>query len=1090
MNFIVRKLGATLSLVGMIHVSVADIVYAQTMDTGTAAGLANTGTFKPDPGSLYGNNNGNVEILGVSPGNSNLSFSPSDLYYGVPGQTEQAGSLPSVSTYEELYSHRDQQIGNLQSGTGNFSSTGSLNAEAAALEVLRGSNNIPSLGGDSFLIPSRDLMNDPNVTAEFGQCVVHQLQEQITYEYSDTVTETCDKFPVDLTPVNATRTYSGPDHIFNYTIDGGVGYCEWNGRRIRTDARETCGKLSIMREIPSNSGGALSVRSCAGAEQCIELVLEQYPTQGAVTATFNVNPKVDITQASMHANGMEQAGFASYQGAVMLGGNGSRNMPEVTTSEGTGQMFGVYAGNTRREPQSGSYLDSPGQVPPNTGFYQKVSYGGVTNNGTNYTGRIRWQGVEVCNGNCFDGASHDGWYYYPDTSNRGAIENGGTWFGVWRSKSTRREPTSGELYEYRTENRGDDSFYYPISQTVFETADSGRWIGTDFYWQGQHVGRVSTRSTDHLTVGNCRYFVGSSGNDYGHSGIYRICEVDVPSYASLVVQLHFNATLFSAWTYPPDRWADIQSAVSAGLITISYEVMSSVTNGNGCVFSYIGSSGRLGELCGADIPVAPFNGLPDRGATQIAIRPAFSSMGTGDGEDAYMEYNTCARLEQDQACTFVRRECLDDADSGACSAYEYTYSCGRTMTYTSPQIKEINICNSELSCFGGDCLPNTGTDGTFDLADAASKLAAVDMILTDMQCTIDPSGANVENDMMACQLFSGTGSNCSKVTLGLSNCCTNAKGVNLADYLQLAFAASRVSRVVEGSALANPITSSWVGMENLARDSFSNLTRPITEAWEGIIGNSGVTGQGAGALSMEAVKQGMMKNVAQWTSNIFGEQAANAIFQVGGGPAIAGGSLQTGTIGLTSGAASVMSAVMTAYSIYALASVLIEILFSCSKSEQELQVRKALRSTHEVGTWCSTKILGKCLKRKTGYCMFNSPLARIMNEQARLQMNIGWGRPENPDCRGITLAEFQQLDMDRVDLSEWTGMLASSGMLDMSSLSNIDNLTGNASTLGRAQADLYPRENAVDRNSNRFDNIDLDALRNDAVNDFGMGVVQ
>ncbi|MGN0934577.1 conjugal transfer protein TraN [Falsigemmobacter intermedius] len=240
---------------------------------------------------------------------------------------------------------------------------------------------------------------------------------------------------------------------------------------------------------------------------------------------------------------------------------------------------------------------------------------------------------------------------------------------------------------------------------------------------------------------------------------------------------------------------------------------------------------------------------------------------------------------------------------------------------------------------------------------------------------------------------------------------------------------------------------------------------------------------------MEAVKQGMMKNVAQWTSNIFGEQAANAIFQVGGGPAVANGALQQGTISLTSGAASVMSAVMTAYTVYALISVLVEILFACSESEQELQVRKALRSTHEIGTWCSTKILGKCVKRKTGYCMFNSPLARIMNEQARLQLNIPWGPPENPDCRGITLAEFQNLDMERVDLSEWTGMLAASGMLDMSS-TNIESMTGVGSTLGRAQEDLYPRENAIDRNLNRIDGIDLDGLRNDAVNDFGMGVVQ
>lgn len=1093
MNMIVHKLASTACLVAILHLTIADMVMAQTSDAmRNAASQANTNTFKPDASALYGDtsNPSSIEIIGASP-NGNVSFAPSELYYGLEGKSDAAGQLPEINTYEQLYSHRDTRVEQLERGSGEFSSTGGLNAEAAAMDVLRGTRNTPSVAKDKFLKLSRDLLSDrKSIENEFGSCIIQTVAGENTTTYEDYYTETCDRFAVDTTPINATRTYSGPDHIFNYTVVGGVGYCEWNGRRIRTDARETCGKLSIMREIPSNSGGSLSVRSCSGAAQCVEIVLEQYPTQSPVTTTFTVSPRVDVTQASVYANGIEQAGFASYQGAVVLGANGGRNMPEVTSSEGHGQVFGIYAGNTRRDPQNGSYLDSPGQAPPNTGFYQKVNYGSGNRPNTN-TGRIRWQGVDICSGNCYNGAYHDGWYYYPDTGNRGAIENGGTWFGVWRSKSTRREPMSGELFEYRTESRGDDTYYYPISQVVNESNDSGRWIAAEFYWQGTRVGRITSNPNGTLTVGNCTYYTGSSQeNHYGRLAIYRICEVDVPSYASLVIQLRFNATVFSAWTYPPDRWADIQRAVAAGLVTISYEVMSSVTNGNGCVFSYAGSSGRLGELCGADIPVAPFNRVPDRGATQIAIRPVYSSIATGDGENAYTEYNTCTPLEQNPACTFLNRECLDDAGSAACSAYEYTYSCGKTLSYTYPSYSEINICNSALSCLGDDCILNTGSDGSVDLADAAAKLAAVDMILSDMQCTIDPSAANVENEMMACQLFSGTGSNCMKVTLGLANCCTNAKGVNLADYLQLAFAASRVSRVVEGSVLANPITSSWVGMENLARDSFSKLTRPITESWESIIGNSGVTGQGAGALSMEAVKQGMMKNVAQWTSNIFGEQAANAIFQVGGSPALVRGSIQPGTIGLTSGAASVMSAVMTAYSIYALASVLIEILFTCSKSEQELQVRKALRSTHEVGSWCSTKILGKCVKRKTGYCMFNSPLARIMNEQARLQMNIGWGLPEKPDCRGITLAEFQHLDMDRVDLSEWTGMLASSGMLDMSSLSNIDNLTGNASTLGRAQADLYPRENAIDRNTNRFDNIDLDALRNDAVNDFGMGVVQ
>ncbi|RRH74418.1 conjugal transfer protein TraN [Falsigemmobacter faecalis] len=994
MNPFIQKLGATLSLIGMIHASVADIAWAQTMDTGTAAGLANTDLFKPNPGALYGNNNGNVEIIGVSPGGSNLSLGTSDLYFGAPPQSEQGGALPQVNTYEDLYAHRDQQIGNLQSGTGNFSSTGSLNAEAAALEVLRGSNNIPSVSGDSFLVPSRDLMDDPNVSAEFGQCIVHQIQEEITHEYTDSVTETCDTLGIDTSPMIAQRQYRGPAELFTYVWDNGH-YCQHGGRRIGVDVPETCGKLSILQAIPeATNGGVVRAQSCGGNRGCVELVLDMNNQPHAVGINFTVRSNINLTRANLRFNQPQGTPHTlTYQGGNIWLPNEGRDLPEIVQTRGQIQRLAYRSQNNYvREPASGSIY-----VP--TRYGQPVGHVWNINN----DGRVRsihWDGVLIAEPwQNISSITVGEWTYRPDYSQR---------------------------YQYVL------GWGHPI----YRERQGG----------------------------------GSSG--------------------TLTTRLEFTEELFTPWVFNANRWAEIQLLAQEQSCNIAYTVNATARNANGCVNALIGSSGQSGQICGGDIPVSPFDGLTDRAATQISVTPICNFGGVDeDGDESFTEANTCTRLEEDETCTYMGRECVEELSNGQCLVYESRYSCGRTLSYTSPVVKEINICNSDMSCFGGDCLPNTGTDGTMDLADAASKLAAVDMILTDMQCTIDPNAANVENEMMACQLFAGTGSNCSRVTLGLSNCCQNAKGVNLADYLQLAFATSRISRIVEGTALANPITSSWVSMENFARDSFSSLTRPITETWEGIIGNSGVTGQGAGALSMEAVKQGMMKNVAQWTSNIFGEQAANAIFQVGGGPAVANGALQQGTISLTSGAASVMSAVMTAYTVYALISVLVEILFACSESEQELQVRKALRSTHEIGTWCSTKILGKCVKRKTGYCMFNSPLARIMNEQARLQLNIPWGPPENPDCRGITLAEFQNLDMERVDLSEWTGMLAASGMLDMSS-TNIESMTGVGSTLGRAQEDLYPRENAIDRNLNRLDGIDLDGLRNDAVNDFGMGVVQ
>jgi len=53
-------------------------------------------------------------------------------------------------------------------------------------------------------------------------------------------------------------------------------------------------------------------------------------------------------------------------------------------------------------------------------------------------------------------------------------------------------------------------------------------------------------------------------------------------------------------------------------------------------------------------------------------------------------------------------------------------------------------------------------------------------------------------------------------------------------------------------------------------------------------------------------------------------------------------------------------------------------------------------------------------------------MARIVQEQGRPQLKAfgpsgGWGTAENPNCRGFTPQEFQQLDFSRIDLTEYFG---------------------------------------------------------------------
>ena len=77
----------------------------------------------------------------------------------------------------------------------------------------------------------------------------------------------------------------------------------------------------------------------------------------------------------------------------------------------------------------------------------------------------------------------------------------------------------------------------------------------------------------------------------------------------------------------------------------------------------------------------------------------------------------------------------------------------------------------------------------------------------------------------------------------------------------------------------------------------------------------------------------------------------------------------------------------------------------------------------DVGTYCSQSIdlvfTTVCVENTTSYCCFSSKLVRIIQEQGRPQLGIGWGTPKNPDCRGFTPEELQQINFEKIDFSEY-----------------------------------------------------------------------
>ncbi|MBY0239987.1 MAG: conjugal transfer protein TraN, partial [Burkholderiaceae bacterium] len=139
--------------------------------------------------------------------------------------------------------------------------------------------------------------------------------------------------------------------------------------------------------------------------------------------------------------------------------------------------------------------------------------------------------------------------------------------------------------------------------------------------------------------------------------------------------------------------------------------------------------------------------------------------------------------------------------------------------------------------------------------------------------------------------------------------------------------------------------------------------------------------------------------------------------------AINGVALPAGSITLATG-----NSYAVAFSPWSLAItvvfMVVTAMLSCSSAEGQLAMKEGAHLCRSIGTWCSKciRVLGKCvscIEHTTSKCCFNSVLARIINEQGRAQLGMGWGTAQSPACGGFSVAQLQALDFSRMDLSEF-----------------------------------------------------------------------
>ncbi len=602
-------------------------------------------------------------------------------------------------------------------------------------------------------------------------------------------------------------------------------------------------------------------------------------------------------------------------------------------------------------------------------------------------------------------------------------------------------------------------------------------------------------------------------------------DISVGDYGGGFAQLTFlydtTALVTETWTPPNDVAAALQVASTSTSCGTTFSCASGgmpPLDGNGCAQTASGS------VCANQLTSATTLAIAGYGVSPLCQQVTVSeacSVSAGP-LPCYTDYqgnqqclqnpgnqsNNCASLQGNPACSYVTTQCIDTDPNGNCLVDVDTYDCGNDVNVnTGATSTKAITCLGPIRCMGTDCVSQTAESNS-SFGQVATQLQAVEMTAGDGNCS-DPS------DPSTCAVFQGSPDQCKVAVGGYVNCCNHAVSVNLSDYMSMLFNIKSVNSAVLKLATDSPVRGAWEmvsspidSVGDLVNSAWSDVQSTFTSAansvFEALAPNSGeLISEGAGQFAdatlsgaLSGIEQTMTNNVAKWVANTFGEAPANLIFSeapaastsvggvsgiassAGGGPAFgADGSIAAN--GVQFGGAIIGDALVwvgAAYAVYSIATTLIKIIYACETEEYQLDTDRQLKECHYVGSYCPQDVLGLCIEREERYCCFNTPLARIIQEQVRPQLGLGWGSPQNPQCEGLSIAQFGQVDWSKVNLSEWEALLSLGNMVPNAASMTPASLTGSGSVLAIGQS----RTDAVTRSVARLNQTNMSTVESQA----------
>lgn len=529
------------------------------------------------------------------------------------------------------------------------------------------------------------------------------------------------------------------------------------------------------------------------------------------------------------------------------------------------------------------------------------------------------------------------------------------------------------------------------------------------------------------------------------------------------------------WSWDGPNCQNLANAITDGICQAGSQLSctNDPANATGC---YVDPTSQV-MVCGTDLAQAPVASSSGIRNTCMNIQAAgncdlnqYGQCWTDTAGTHCLEpptngvpSKTCESLET-KGCSFIKSQCTSVLASGTCWDSVDTYDCGQTVGVPGIQSHTQQQCAGPIRCMGEDCISVNRTQSQ-DFSKAVALLNSAQQMAMDLHC--DYANADLQQkDPTTCQVFQGKPASCKMVggALSLVDCCETPEGaMGLGRYIDLLIATSQMDSAVMAMDSTSAIRGAWETMRTpftLAGDAWNSFQADFASTVNDLVGTDMLsTSDLASQGLLDSLKGELMKSVAEWIGQTFGEAAGNALFSAGGQAAFdSAGNLtpaaQSGGVELGGGAAvagELLSTLMTAYTVVMIIIMIIQIVYSCEEPEYELAAQKQLKVCTDLGTYCESKVAGVCWVRKESYCCYNSPLARILNEQIKPQLGMDFGTPESPTCTGIKVADLDRVDWTQVNLDKWLAILAQTGHLpsaaNASSMLNLDQLTGTGSRL-------------------------------------------